>query len=236
MDLFAKDHPLEAAVLRMQSAKPRLRTFKFEELPFAARHGIYKELLLKLKDHNDDEPAEDDNDSYASEHGKLSERIENLRIEIGEGDNQMHPEIMRTNKKIHDEAAAVLYGENWFTWSVYGMDWSPMWQDTPSDKKLCPRRYSRLITKMRLSISTCGDANDPTQGDALYWTTTNLQSTCKILTLNNFEILLVDFFNALGYRHGGSGHYGERCLEPLKKCRAKKVSLGSINRKTLDRS
>ncbi|CAD6568189.1 MAG: hypothetical protein ASARMPRED_001447 [Alectoria sarmentosa] len=224
MDLFAKDHPLEAAALRAQGVKPKLRTFEFEELPSTARHRIYRELLLKPK-RNEDHSAAEDNDSYASEDEKLSERIEWLMIEIGEGDNQMHPEIMRTNRNIHNEAAAVLYGENWFTWGLYGDQYRPMWRSPEAEKIECPRHYSRLVTKMRLMISTKGDENDPTQSDAIYWTITNVKHACKKLTLNDFKILKVDFYNALGYRYGGSarkGYYGESCLEPLKRCRAEK--------------
>lgn len=68
MDLFAKDHPLEAAAMRMRSAKPLLRSFKFEELPPTARHRIYRELLLKPKEADDHSAAEEDDESYASEH------------------------------------------------------------------------------------------------------------------------------------------------------------------------
>lgn len=85
MDLFAKDHPLEAAALRAQGVKPRLRTFEFEELPPTARHRIYRELVLKPKGNEDHSAAEDDY-SYASEHEKLRERIEWLMIEIGAGE------------------------------------------------------------------------------------------------------------------------------------------------------
>ena len=140
MGLFAKDHALEAVELRTRSAKPGLRGFEFEKLPRTVRHQIYRELLLKPVD--DDSAAEDDGDSYASEHDKLSERIEGLMVDIGEGDNQMHPEIMRTNKKIHDEASAVLYGENWFTWSLYGDKYRPIWRWPDFGKTECPRHSS----------------------------------------------------------------------------------------------
>ena len=223
MDLFAKDHPLEAAALRMQSAKPKV-IFKFEELPITVRRRIYRELLLKPKKF--DNVSQPDDDEYE----KLSELTENLMVIIGEGDNQMHPEIMRSNKKIHEEAATVLYGENWFTWETDGMQYRPMWRCDHSDELWCPRRYSRLITKMRLLISTRGDFHDPSQADAIYWTTINVNSTCKELILNDFKILKVDFYNALGCRHGGSarkGYHGERCLEPLKNCRAEKVEMKS---------
>ncbi len=58
MDLFAKDHPLEAAAMRTQSAKPKLSGFEFEELPPTVRHRIYRELLLKPQKYDDGSAAE----------------------------------------------------------------------------------------------------------------------------------------------------------------------------------
>ncbi len=153
-------------------------------------------------------------------------------IIIGVGDNQMRPEIMRTNKKIHEEAAAVLYGENWFSWSLDGVGYQPMWYFLPLKRTRCPHHYSRLITKICIVISTKGDENDPFQADTLYWTHTNVDDACKKLTLNDLKILTVDFYSGSRYRNGGSermGHYAERCLEPLKKCRAEKVSIHSVD-------
>ncbi|KAL9076940.1 MAG: hypothetical protein Q9161_000573 [Pseudevernia consocians] len=97
MDLFAKDHPLEAAALRMRSPK--------EEDNHSA--------------------AEDDDESYASEHEKFPERSADLMIEFG-ASYEMHTEIMRTNKKIQEEAAAILYGESRFTESFYDMEYQPL--------------------------------------------------------------------------------------------------------------
>ena len=208
MDLFAKDHSLEAAALRTQIAKSKMRSFEFEELPPTVRDRIYRGLLLKPIAFND-QLAE----SYDGEPDALSNS--DLSIFIGEGDNQMHPEIMRTNKKIHKEAAAVLYGENTFEWSLYGHEYLPMWylmQDTPT---VCPRYYSRLITKLRLDISTRGDDHAPK----------NIQHACKVLALNDFKTLKVNFY------HPGSRWklwYEERCLKPLKRCRAEKVSVDSL--------
>lgn len=233
MDLFAKDHPLEAAALRTQSAKPRLRNFVFEELPPAARRRIYRALLLKREEVGDRGVSQSDDDSYVSEHGKWSDLLVELMIEIGEWDNQMHPEIMCTNKRIHEEAAAVLYGENWFTWTLCGAGHQPMWTWPLDKKSRCPPHYSRLVTKMCLVIETMGDEDDPAGADdAIYWTTTNIDDACRNFALNDFEILKVDFYSGLGYRYGGSarkGYYGERCLESLKKCRAEKVGIDSVH-------
>lgn len=133
-----------------------------------------------------------------------------------DGSYAMHTEIMRTNKKIHEEAAAILYGENWFTESFFGIDYQPLWMGPYREKALCPRHYSRLITKLCLVVTTRGDD----------WTTMNVSHASKTLTLNNLKILKVDFYNGIGF---GKGYYGQRCLEPLKKCRAEKVSLDSGN-------
>ena len=223
MDLFAKDHPLEAAALRRQSAKPELRGFVFENLPPTVRHRIYRELLLRPKQYDFGSA-----DWYPSEHDRLSARTEGLLIEIGTGPYEIYTEIMCTNGNIHEEAAAVLYGENWFEWSVYGMQYQAMWHWPWQKTFVCSRRYSRLIKKMCLIVNTRGDENDPTQADAIFWTSTNLQRVCKVLTLNDFKILKVDFCNGLGYKYGGTGYFGQTCLEPLKKCRAEKVNINSV--------
>ena len=230
MDLFAKDHPLEAAALRAQSAKPSLRNFVFEELPPTARQRIYRDLLLKYDeevDYRSVSPSNDD--SYASEHKKWSELLVERMIEIGGWDNRMHPEIMCANKRIHEEASAVLYGENWFTWTLCGAGYQPMWTSPLDKMPRCPRRYSRLVTKMCLVVETLGNETDPPgAGDAIYWTTVNVDNACKTFALNHFQILKVDFYSELGYMYGGSargGYYGERCLESLKKCTARKVSV-----------
>ena len=147
------------------------------------RHRIYRELLLKPIPYDDGSAAGNDDDSYASEHDKLSDRILDLTIVIGEGDNQMHPEIMRTNQKIHEEAAAVLYGEDWFSWSLDGDGDQPMWHCPWLKTIQCSRHYSRLITKICIIISCKGDEDDPFQTDTLYWTRRNVEDACKKLTL-----------------------------------------------------
>lgn len=226
MDLFAKDHPLEAAALREKIAKSRLRSFVFEELPHAVRHRIYRELLLK--------PNHDDSQSeaeYFNEHDEIRDRIMNLKVEFLEDNHEMHPEIMRTKKKIHEEAAAVLYGENWFTWDLFGRLLQPIWHGLDHETTLCPRRYSRLITKLHLMVSTRGGRLGHTgRVDAIFWTTTNLKQACQMLSLNDFNILMVSFYNDGAFGHGRKRYWGQRCLEPLKKCRAEKVGLNHVPR------
>ena len=227
MDLYAKDHPFEAAALRMQIAKPKLRSFVFEELPPRVRHRTYRELLLK--------PREWDNESeapYFSEHEELSARIGGLMIDFLDPNGEMHPEIMRTNKRIHEEAAAVLFGENWFAWSTYGNGYWPIfhWRDHGTTK--CQRRYSRLITKIRLIVSVHGDDMHQTRADIFVCINRNLEHACKVLSLADLKILTVNFYNSMDRRYGGSarnGYFGERCLEHLKNCRAEKVSIDYIH-------
>ena len=73
MDLFAKDHPLEAVALREKIAKSRLRGFVFEELLPTVRDRIYREMLLKPNSHDSQSEA-----NYLSEHEELNERIADL--------------------------------------------------------------------------------------------------------------------------------------------------------------
>lgn len=125
-------------------------------------------------------------------------------IELGEEDNhEMHPEIMRTNKKIHQEAAAILYGENWVTEDILEIKKQPI-----RGVNRCPRHYSRLVTRMRLIVSTRGEVDSLAEAFALFWTTTNLKQICKVLSLNDVKILKVDIYNNLGHLYGGSARDG----------------------------
>ncbi|KAL9133423.1 MAG: hypothetical protein Q9175_005400 [Cornicularia normoerica] len=74
------------------------------------------------------------------------------------------------------------------------------------------------------------DENGPTQRGARNLITTNVHHACEILASNDFKILKVDFSNGLGCRCPSSarkGFYRERCLEPLKKCRAEKFLINA---------
>lgn len=61
--------------------------------------------------------------------------------------------------------------------------------------------------------------------DAIFWTTTNLKQACQMLSLNDFNILMVSFYNDGAFGHGSKRYWGQRCLEPLKKCRAERWAL-----------
>ena len=229
MDLYAKDHHLEAAALRLQIAKAKLRSFVFEELPPTVRHRIYRELLLRPREwDNESEPSD------LSEREGLRYRIEGLMIDFLDDNHRMHPEIMRTNKRIHEEAATVLYGENWFAWNIYGFRYVPMFHRGMDQchATLCPRRYSRLITKVSLSVNVRGSEWDQTLAEIFVCIDKSLEHACKVLSLTDLKILMVNFYNSLSWENGRSvpnRYHRERCLEPLKNCRAEKVSIDYIH-------
>ena len=114
--------------------------------------------------------------------------------------NVIYPEIMGANKKIHEKAAGVLLKENRFTWDLYGCQYQSMWHLPYSEKTLCSRHYSRLITMMSLNISTRGDRNDVAQADAMYLTTKSVYRACQRLALKDLKILKIDFIISLGRR------------------------------------
>ena len=215
--------------MRTQKSNPEPRSFEFEELPPTVRHRIYEELLLVPKC-NDEESAI----RWINEHAELGCRTEGLMVEICEdGAYGIYPEIMSTNKKIHEEAPAVLYGENWFTWCIHSIEEEgPMWQNLGWNSFLYLPRCSRLIAKMRLVVSFEGTefswrANPISERH--FWITKNLQNVCKVLSLNDLKFLKVEYFNDLGWHCGSSRRgLGEPCLEPLKKLRAERVSVASI--------
>lgn len=200
----------------------KLRTLTFEFFPKNVRFKIYRLLLLKLDDrvesgsnvgqyNNDDEEA------------KFEEIFDILSVGPFET-YDMFPAILRTNHYIHAEAAGVLWGENYFTWSLYGTQKMPMWHmvgQKSSTKTSVPRRCSRLITKLNLVVSLRGGDDDFAQSDAFGWTKSNLKDACEKLCLNDLQLLLVNFYNALP--GGGRRYWGQDCLVPLKRVRADKV-------------
>ena len=148
----------------------------------------------------------------------------------------LHPAILRANNKIHEEAAAVLYGENICSFSCAGRKPEPLWHHPGSKKTYLPRQYSRLITRLHLHIDFKGDDNDPSDRavmSAFHHTEANVEDACKKLTLNDLKSLTVSFINsytggpAMGVflpgRFPGRPYVGENCLMPLKKVRAVQV-------------
>ena len=150
--------------------------------------------------------------------------------------SNLHPAIMRTNKKIHEEAAAVLYGENLMEWAINGYYRCKMWHYWPSERTSLPRHYSRLITRVFLDINFNGDDADPSAQavmNAFNEIQANIEDTCKKLTLNDLKYLNVSFTNSYtggplmnglgGTRFPGKPYVGQNCLLPLKKVRAVEV-------------
>jgi hypothetical protein len=77
-----------------QGPKSRPGSSRFLELPREIRNLIYRELLLNT----------------------LPLIVHMRRVHRFEASTTPYPAILQTNKQIHDEAAAVLYGENtWFS-------------------------------------------------------------------------------------------------------------------------
>ena len=219
-----------------QSKMSGLRRLEFEKFPVAVRFRIYALLLIYRNQEYSEitvdlEDISRDDDDMGDYHDKMRDISDVLAIEPFEPYSDLHPAILRTNKKIHTEASIVLWGMNLFKWSLWGDQSRPMWHPDPylgsSHKTQITRRCSRLITRMHLTVSLKGDENDPYQSKTIYWTTANLDNACKKLCLNDLEFLMVDFYNgftgsAFG-RYQGVRYYGQHCLEPLKKVRAQRV-------------
>lgn len=64
----------------------------------------------------------------------------------------LYPGILRTNKLIHKEASAVLYGENPFSWCASALLRMPVWHLADPSRTFVPQHYSCLITKMHLFV------------------------------------------------------------------------------------
>lgn len=134
--------------------------------------------------------------------------------------------------------AEILYGENSFACEFAGNYLFKLWHIPGYDKTLITRRYSRLITKMYITVSFKGDDNDPeTQAvvEGSDRTVANMENVCKKLRLNDFKWLKVRFINSYtgglvqaaimgGGRFLGRPYTGENCLLPLLKLRATRVS------------
>lgn len=193
-----------------------LRTLEFEAFPTEIRLKIYRELLVD-KDGQELDPPE-------------------IR---GFSDKGLHPRILACNRKIHDEAAAVLYGENRFTYVFDGHCPMKLWHTIGSDKTILPRRYSRLVTRIRIVVSFKGDDNDPSWQAVMQGfdqTLANMDDVCNKLRLNDLKWLKVYYINSYtggpvqaiflgGGRFAGKPYMGENCLLPLLKVRATQVSL-----------
>lgn len=224
--VFSK--PRLPAYLRVEGTDPESPTalsavklskeHSLETFPTEVRLQIYRELLLV-----DDEEYEE--------------------IELDELEGlDLHPAILRGNRKIHDEAASVLYGENTFKHTLAGFQHIKLWHSYGCEgKTTLSRRYSRLITKVFLYLDLAGDDNDPSMHavlDAAATLRSNIDGAARKLALNDLRLLKIRFRNAYTggplnyfrgdwYRFGGNPFWGQDCLEPLLKTRATRVSYHS---------
>lgn len=195
---------------------PHLEALGFEAFPAEVRLKIYRELLIN-EDEQDLDPPE----------------------MCGNPGSGLHPQILACNKKIHDEAATVLYGENRFTFMFAGNCPIKLWHPIESDKTILPRRYSRLVTKMHVFVSFQGDDNDiswQAVKEGYDQTLANMENLCKKLSVNDLKWLEVNYINSYtggphraaiwgAGRFSGKPYMGENCLLPLMKVRATRVSL-----------
>ena len=179
----------------------------FEDLPGEIRVMIYRNLLK--------DKAEIDMGLYPPYPGAFK---------------SLSSSILCCSKRIHDEGAAVLYGENTFNWYCR------------SARTFLPRRYSRLIKRIQLLITFPGDENGASSQavvDAFQRLQVNLEYACKELTLNDFTLLSISvrhgYVDRLGYtgrlywdEAAVTGHFkelyaGKGCLMPLMRLRATRV-------------
>lgn len=188
-------------------------SLEFEAFPVEIRLKIYRELLIA-----EDEEMLDPTEMRGNPTG-------------------LHPQILACNRKIQDEAATVLYGENCFTWTVVGLYPLELWHGFETEKTVISRRYSRLITRMHISVSFRGDDGDisgPAIQKAHDQTLANMENVCEKLRLNDLKYLEVYYINS--YTGGpcaamlgggnllGNPYEGQTCLLPLLSVRATQVS------------
>ena len=184
--------------MRTECTKPKLRGFEFEELSQTVGHRIYRELLLKPKWFDDHSAAESDDNSYCVPTRRSTKK----------------PPVS-CMERIGSHGTSMGASTN------------------PSGTCRTPKRRFVLVTTV-VSSPKCVSIpalKATRKTDAMYLTTTNFHRACQKLALNDLKILKIDFINSLGRRLPDwthNGYYAERCLEPLKKCRAQKVSVDSV--------
>ena len=145
----------------------------------------------------------------------------------------LYPGILRTNKLIHKEASAVLYGENPFSWCANGLIRMPVWHLSDLSKPFLPRHYSCLITKMHLFVDlriTKRVISMVPYGFAIM--ELNLKDFSSSFARNNLKILKVDIRHPRFWQERTvTGAVLEKrksalqkCLAPLGMIRAGRVS------------
>lgn len=145
----------------------------------------------------------------------------------------LYPAILRSNKLIHKEASAVLYGENPFSWSASALSRKPVWHLADNRRTFLPQHYSCLITKMHLFVDL--RITRSIMSITPYWfpiMELNLKAFSSSFEPNNLKFLKVDIRHprfwlertvtgaVLEKRKGAL----QRCLAPLRMIRASMVS------------
>ena len=144
-----------------------LRSFEFEAFPAEIRLKIYCYLL-----------REDEK-------------------EIGPTrKNRINANILRCNKKIHEEAAVVLYNQNCFVSRLWAIPGEQIWHKLKSQRTCLPHHYSRLITKVHLRICILCHDDDDNVDSAWLFECFEVQEddySCDKLILNDLSSLTISF-------------------------------------------
>ena len=176
-----------------------LRSFVFENLARELRDKVYEELLVV-------------------ETGLCVPFVEDPPYEC-------YPAILATSKKIHDEAAPVLYGKNRFYYETYGL--SPQRFLGSNSRDVClPRKYINLINYLSVSINFKGSEND-ILGDvpAFAIVRSNVKQMADVLADNHhiavFKLSFINSYFDIGMvemmpnSFRGNWAMGEQVLAPL---------------------
>ena len=148
-----------------------------------------------------------------------------------------HPAILYCNKRIHDEATSVLYGENCFRFCLGGRDYTRLWHRFHAihqeERPLASEKYTRKMTKVYIDIDI--------RWNALYHSQNllgkSLQFAAMSLVNNNLRLLKIGYQGCgTSQPYRSQGDQDQTFLEPLLKIRATRVSTivqGSSIRKRL---
>ena len=184
-----------------------LRSFVFEHLPRELRDKVYHELLV------DDYWFRNDDESLS------------CMPFVEDPPCGCDPAILATSKKIHDEAALVLYGKNRFHYEIYGLTPQRFLGSNCSEKCL-PKKYINLISHLSVSINFQGSDTD-FLGDvpAFEIVRSNVKQMADILADNYhiavFKLSFVNSYFDVGMAEfwpnsfRGNWAMGEQVLAPL---------------------
>jgi len=129
-----------------------------------------------------------------------------MRIHPGRAMECFPRNLLRANQKIHHEAAPGLHGENVFKWDT-GIDkCGQLWRISLSTRICLPRLYSRLITKIHLTVSVCHTPKRVNE-DLASMLDVNVKDISTKLSLNDLRSLRIGVFYSSG-RHFVGNHQG----------------------------